>query len=145
MSKPQRICAQGPCQGVALAGSRFCRHHAKSRSKSRSERAVSARLERWLPGNRSLEGVIELPTLETASDIVLAADSLTRALLKRRIDHTRAGMLAYGLQIAYTARRAAQASDPALRLAAQALADLNLELAAARSDQRARSRFTPMR
>ena len=102
----------------------------------------SVRMEKWLPEDRSLEGVIALPQLDSAASIVVAADSVIRALQKNRIDQRRAAMLSYALQTSLTACRLTNPRDPDLRLAGHTLFDLNLELSASKSDNRAQRRFS---
>src|SRR5689334_255722 len=96
----QRLCSQ--CKAVALKGKHLCKRHSQMRTQARNQRSVAIRMQRFLPENRCLVGVIETPLLEDAAAIALSADSITRALRHGRIDTARAGMFLYTLQIAHT-------------------------------------------
>src|ERR1043166_240007 len=111
---PQRLCAQ--CRRVAQAGSRLCDYHAKQRTNLRHKRAVATRLVAYLPENRSLENVVELPSLDCRAvdsfAIARCANSITRALRQGRIDRSRAAMFFYGLTTNQSLRRQFHPEDP---------------------------------
>jgi hypothetical protein len=88
-------------------------------------------MEPFLPENRPLDNVIDLPAPGSGVDaatIARTACSVTRALHKSRIDRRRASLFHYGLQTMRNVLRHTHPRDPALPAATYAINELTLAL-----------------
>jgi hypothetical protein len=82
------------CDAIPLRDSRFCYWHHKARVRDRRNDHIGGKIN--MEGNTGLT----LPLLEDANAIQLTIQEIMQAILDRRIDSKRAGLLLYSLQLA---------------------------------------------
>jgi hypothetical protein len=84
------------CQGIPMRDSHYCYWHHKARARRRRTERIGGPLS--MEANTGLD----LPLLEDANAIQIAIQEIMQAILDRRIDAKRAGLLLYSLQLAST-------------------------------------------
>jgi hypothetical protein len=90
------------CNAIPMRDSNFCYWHHKARARRRRHERIGG------PISQEANSGLELPLLEDANAIQISIQEIMQALLDRRLDHKRAGLLLYSLQLASTNLRALQ-------------------------------------
>lgn len=84
----------GVCGNVALDNSNFCYWHHKLRTRQRHRHQLGG------PVHEAANTGINLPSLDDANAIQIAIEEIAHAVIDRRIDSKRAGLLLYAMQLA---------------------------------------------
>jgi hypothetical protein len=82
------------CNAIPMRDSNFCYWHHKARARRRRHERIGGPIA--IEGNSGLE----LPFLEDANAVQITIQEIMQAILDRRIDNKRAGLLLYSLQLA---------------------------------------------
>jgi hypothetical protein len=82
------------CNAIPMRDSNFCYWHHKARARRRRYERIGG------PISMEANSGLELPLLEDANAIQVAIQEIMQAILDRRIDNKRAGLLLYSLQLA---------------------------------------------
>jgi hypothetical protein len=82
------------CNAVPMRDSNYCYWHHKARARRRRSERIGG------PINMEANTGLDLPLLEDANAIQIAIQEIMHAILDRRIDAKRAGLLLYSLQLA---------------------------------------------
>jgi hypothetical protein len=82
------------CNAIPMRDSKFCYWHHKARARRRRHERIGG------PIAADANSGLELPLLEDANAIQVALQEIMQAILDRRIDSKRAGLLLYSLQLA---------------------------------------------
>jgi hypothetical protein len=85
-----------------MRDSNFCYWHHKARARRRRHERIGG------PISQEANSGLELPLLEDANAIQVSIQEIMQAILDRRLDHKRAGLLLYSLQLASTNMRSLQ-------------------------------------
>ncbi len=101
------------CNAIPMRDSNFCYWHHKARARQRRHERIGG------PVSMEANSGLELPLLEDANAIQVSIQEIMQAILDRRIDSKRAGLLLYSLQLAGSNMRNLQAlpSDNAPQIA----------------------------
>jgi hypothetical protein len=84
------------CKAIPMRDSNFCYWHHKARARHRRYERIGG------PISTEANSGLELPFLEDANAIQVSIQEIMQAILDRRIDSKRAGLLLYSLQLAST-------------------------------------------
>ena len=82
------------CRAIPLRDSNFCYWHHKARARLRRYERIGG------PISAQANSGVQLPLLEDANAIQVAVQEIMQAILDRRIDNKRAGLLLYSIQLA---------------------------------------------
>jgi hypothetical protein len=82
------------CNAVPMRDSNYCYWHHKARARRRRSERIGG------PVSMEANTGLDLPLLEDANAIQVAIQEIMQAILDRRIDAKRAGLLLYSLQLA---------------------------------------------
>jgi hypothetical protein len=82
------------CNAIPMRDSNFCYWHHKARARRRRYVRIGG------PISMEANSGLELPLLEDANAVQVAIQEIMQAILDRRIDNKRAGLLLYSLQLA---------------------------------------------
>jgi hypothetical protein len=82
------------CNAIPMRDSNFCYWHHKARARNRRHERIGG------PISTEANSGLELPLLEDANAIQVSIQEIMQAILDRRIDSKRAGLLLYSLQLA---------------------------------------------
>ena len=82
------------CKAIPLRDSNFCYWHHKARARRRRHERIGG------PISMEANSGLELPLLEDSNAIQVTIQEIMQAILDRRIDNKRAGLLLYSLQLA---------------------------------------------
>jgi hypothetical protein len=82
------------CKAIPLRDSNFCYWHHKARARRRRYERIGG------PISMEANSGLELPLLEDANAVQVTIQEIMQAILDRRIDNKRAGLLLYSLQLA---------------------------------------------
>jgi hypothetical protein len=82
------------CNAIPMRDSNFCYWHHKARARRRRHERIGG------PISMEANSGLELPFLEDANAIQVSIQEIMQAILDRRIDSKRAGLLLYSLQLA---------------------------------------------
>jgi len=99
MSKRPRLCEYDYpngecCDAFAMKNSDMCYWHHKARLRERNREKIGG------TASAQANTGIEVPLLEDANAIQVGIQEVIHALLDRRVDEKRAGLILYGLQLA---------------------------------------------
>ncbi len=87
------------CNAIPMRDSNFCYWHHKARARRRRHDRIGG------PISQEANSGLELPLLEDANSLQISLQEIMQAILDRRLDHKRAGLLLYSLQLASTNMR----------------------------------------
>ena len=82
------------CNAIPMRNSTFCYWHHKARARHRRHERIGG------PISMEANCGVELPFLEDANAVQITIQEIMQAILDRRIDSKRAGLLLYSLQLA---------------------------------------------
>jgi hypothetical protein len=82
------------CKAIPMRDSNFCYWHHKARARRRRYERIGG------PIAMEANSGLELPFLEDANAVQVTIQEIMQAILDRRIDNKRAGLLLYSLQLA---------------------------------------------
>jgi hypothetical protein len=82
------------CKAIPMRDSNYCYWHHKARARRRRNERIGG------PITADANSGLELPLLEDANAVQIAIQEIMQAILDRRIDSKRAGLLLYSLQLA---------------------------------------------
>jgi hypothetical protein len=82
------------CEAIPMRDSHYCYWHHKARARRRRSERIGG------PISMEANTGLDLPLLEDANAIQVAIQEVMQAILDRRIDAKRAGLLLYSLQLA---------------------------------------------
>lgn len=82
------------CNAIPMRDSNFCYWHHKARARHRRHERIGG------PIATEANSGLELPLLEDANSVQISIQEIMQAILDRRIDSKRAGLLLYSLQLA---------------------------------------------
>jgi hypothetical protein len=82
------------CNAIPMRDSNFCYWHHKARARHRRHERIGG------PITMEANSGLELPLLEDANSVQVTIQEIMQAILDRRIDSKRAGLLLYSLQLA---------------------------------------------
>jgi hypothetical protein len=82
------------CHAIPMRDSNFCYWHHKARARRRRHERIGG------PISMEANSGLELPFLEDANAVQVTIQEIMQAILDRRIDNKRAGLLLYSLQLA---------------------------------------------
>jgi hypothetical protein len=82
------------CNAIPLRDSNFCYWHHKARARRRRHERIGG------PISMEANSGLDLPFLEDSNAIQVTIQEIMQAILDRRIDNKRAGLLLYSLQLA---------------------------------------------
>ncbi len=82
------------CNAIPMRDSNFCYWHHKARARRRRYERIGG------PIAMEANSGLELPLLEDANAVQVTIQEIMQAILDRRIDNKRAGLLLYSLQLA---------------------------------------------
>jgi hypothetical protein len=82
------------CNAIPMRDSNFCYWHHKARARRRRYERIGG------PISMEANSGLELPLMEDANAIQVAIQEIMQAILDRRLDNKRAGLLLYSLQLA---------------------------------------------
>ena len=82
------------CNAIPMRDSNFCYWHHKARARRRRYERIGG------PISMEANSGLELPFLEDANAVQVTIQEIMQAILDRRIDNKRAGLLLYSLQLA---------------------------------------------
>jgi hypothetical protein len=82
------------CNAIPMRDSNFCYWHHKARARRRRYERIGG------PVSMEANSGLELPFLEDANAVQVTIQEIMQAILDRRIDNKRAGLLLYSLQLA---------------------------------------------